>query len=258
MPEGPQARRTGNLIAKFVGADITEITGPKSREPWKLRLPVTITKVDVYGKNIFIRLSNRRTIYNHMLMWGSWRKGCDDTYGKKRLNTCFRTTAGDLGYYGGGVLKLVSGPEATALKKRIGPDIMLAESATAAFREIRESTLSIGEALLAQDLVAGIGNIYKSEGLFAARVHPMRQASAVTADELNKLFQFLQPQMRGDVKKTGPIMTTTLAARKAGNRNFVYRRYHQPCLFCGTKVERIYQGQHLKRSTYFCPNCQSI
>lgn len=258
MPEGPQVRRTGNLIAKFTGATITGIQGPKSRDPWQLRLPVTITKVDVYGKNIFIRLSNRKTVYNHMLMWGSWRSGCDDSYGKKRLNTCFSTSQGALGYYGGGVLRLVSGAEATALKRRVGPDLMQAPSAAIAFKNVGQADVPIGEAVLMQELVAGIGNIYKSEGLFAAKVHPLRPAANVTNEEFAKMFAFLQPQMRGDVKKTGPIMTTTLATRKAGTRNFVYRRWHQPCLFCGTKVERIYQGQRWQRSTYFCPHCQPL
>lgn len=255
MPEGPQVRRAGTLIAAHVGHTITSITHPPSRKAWELDLPVKIEDVEVIGKNIFITLANGSIIYNHMLMWGSWRATCEVT-GKKRLNTCFTTSQGCLGYFGGGILKLISAGEADAIRKRLGGDIMQASNAPAAFKKVRTSTLPIGEALLAQELVAGIGNIYKSEGLFAAKIHPLRPTNSLSPAEYRRLFAFLQTQMTADIKRTGSITTTTAELIKRGIRNFVYRRWHQPCVMCGTKVERIYQGQRLQRSTYFCPRCQ--
>ncbi len=255
MPEGPQVRRAGDIIAAHVGHSIEEIVHPPSRTPWELTLPVEIIAVEVVGKNIFIRLANGQVIYNHMLMWGSWRPTCE-VVGKKRLNTCFKTSLGCLGYFGGGILRLLSAEEAAEIAGRLGVDMMTARGAPEAFVRVRESRLTIGEALLAQELVAGIGNIYKSEGLFAAKIHPLRAADKVLAAEYERLFKFLRPQMRADSKRPGPITTTTRELVRRGVRTFVYRRYHQPCLICGTKIERIYQGQRLARSTYFCPHCQ--
>lgn len=255
MPEGPQVRRAGNLIADKIGASIICITHPPSRKAWDLSLPVRIDEVDVVGKNIFIHLANGKVIYNHMLMWGSWRAGCDIP-GRKRLNTCFQTDQGSLGYYGGGVLKLVSASEAADLKAKLGPDMLLARTAQIAFERLEGSDLPLGEALLAQNLVAGIGNIYKSEGMFVARLSPFMKARDLTERDRQKLFDFLKPQMTGDVVRRS-IITTTPQAARAGNRRFVYRRWHQHCLFCGTKIERVYQGK-LTRSTYFCPNCQKV
>lgn len=256
MPEGPQVRRTGQLIESYVGSRVISIEHPKSRKPWDLLLPQSITGVEVVGKNIFIYLENHQIIYNHMLMWGSWRPGCE-AIGAKRLNTCFTTTKGRLGYFGGGILRLMNVREAATLRTRIGPDIMTAQNQAEAFARLAASPAPIGEALLSQELVAGVGNIYKSEGLFAAKLHPLRGANAITPKEFERLFAFLQPQMLADVKRPGPITTTTSAMIKAGKRTFVYRRYHQPCVICATKIERIYQGEQLRRSTYFCPRCQA-
>lgn len=248
-------RRAGNIIEAHAGAKLLEIKHPPSRQPWELELPVVIDQVEVIGKNIFVTLGNGQVIYNHMLMWGSWRATCE-VIGKKRLNTCFTTSKGCLGYFGGGVLKLLEAAEADKLREQLGPELMSASMAQEAFVRVTTSELPIGQALLAQQLVAGIGNIYKSEGLFAAKVHPLRPASKVTAAEFSRLFDFLQPHMIADIKRPGPITTTTAEMIKAGKRTFVYRRYHQPCVICNTKIERIYQGDHLKRSTYYCPRCQ--
>lgn len=255
MPEGPQVKRAGNMIASHIGHQLISIIHPASREPWGLDLPVLIKDVQTVGKNLFIHLESDQVIYNHMLMWGSWRAGCDVR--KKRLNTCFKTSKGGLGYYGGGILKLIMATEATQLQSKLGPDIMTAKTAEAAFTKLRQSKLPIGEALLSQELVAGVGNIYKSEGLFAARLNPECRADQVTAVEYERLFRFLHAQMLADVKRAGAITTTTKELAASGTRNFVYRRMGQACVLCGTKIKRIYQGKNLPRSTYFCPQCQS-
>lgn len=256
MPEGPQARRVGNIIASYRGRKLIEIAGPKSRQPWDIALPNGVDHVEVKGKNIFIYLTGGEIIYNHMLMWGWWLPTIEPVT-KKRLNTAFTFADGTtLGYFGGGTIKIVTAAEATQLTSRLGTDILGAPSAAEAFAEVKRSDLSIGEALLDQSLISGIGNIYKSEGLFIGRVNPLRSSTDVTASEFERIFNFLQPQMQADVKRSGKIITTTQAAARVGDWNFVYRRYHRPCLLCHAKIERIYQGITLARSTYYCPTCQ--
>lgn len=259
MPEGPQVKRTGNVIARFIGQEIHAVRHAPSRKiPLPITLPATIEAVEVVGKNIFARLNTGEILYNHMLMWGSWRTTCEYAGPKpKRLNTCFVFSDGCLGYFGGGVLKILTEAEAAVIKNRLGPDVMNVKDWQTAFARAQASPLPIGEVLLSQELVAGIGNIYKSEGLFASRVHPLRSADQLKDTEWAKLYAFLWPQMIADVGRSGPISTTPVNLRKAGTRNFVYRRWHQPCLWCSTKIERIYQGSGLKRSTYWCPRCQA-
>ncbi len=257
MPEGPQVKRTGNMIADFVGSQIIEIPiYPQSKRDFTLELPVTIEKVETKGKNIYIYLSNGRVLYNHMLMWGKRALGCESLSGRKHLNTCFKTTKGDLGYYGGGVLKFVSLGEAQKIKAKLGPDMIVARSATEAFALLSLSELTIGEALLSQELLSGVGNIYKSEALFAARLNPFRITNTLTIEEKERLYDFLHHQMVKDITYPG-IVTTTPELLEAGYRRYVYRRYHQPCLVCGVKVERVLQGV-MQRSTYYCSTCQVV
>ena len=243
------------MIAKHAGASIVKISHPKTRKPWELELPIKIIGVEVVGKNLFIDLEDGSVIYNHMLMWGAWRPSCE-LYGRKRLNTCFKTSKGCLGYFGGGVLKLIRGDEAKKLKSKLGPDIIQSEDVSA-LTKLHKSKREIGPALLAQELVSGVGNIYKSEALFACRISPFRPANSLTSTELKKLYNWLHKQMTGDVTRPG-INTTPPNLIKKGIKRFVYRRFHQPCLLCGTRIERVYQGEGSGRSTYFCPTCQKV
>ena len=256
MPEGPQARQVGNIIASYSGKELIEIAGPKSRKSWDIAMPNGIDHVEVKGKSIFIYLIGGEIIYNHMLMWGWWLPTIEPV-SKKRLNTAFHFSDGtNLGYFGGGTIKVITTKEAETLKTSLGIDILDAKSSAEAFAEVAKSDLPIGQAVLEQSLISGIGNVYKSEGLFIGKVNPMRLAKNVTKKEFERIFKFLQPQMRGDIKRPGKMITTTREAAKAGKWNFVYRRFHQPCLLCNSKIERIYQGDRLVRSTYYCPSCQ--
>jgi endonuclease VIII len=219
-------------------------------------MPNGIEHIEVKGKNIFIYLTGGEIIYNHMLMWGWWLPTIEPV-SKKRLNTAFMFSDGStLGYFGGGTIKVITKAEADKLKAGLGIDILDAATAEEAFAQVAKSELPIGQAVLEQGLISGIGNVYKSEGLFIGRVNPLRSANQVTPKEYERIFSFLQPQMRADIKRPGKMITTTKEAAKAGKWNFVYRRYHQACLMCNTKIERIYQGTRLVRSTYYCPNCQ--
>lgn len=257
MPEGPQVKRLGKLIESFAGAPILKVFHPTgSKKNLQIELPNCIRSVDVKGKNIFISFSNGQVLHNHMLMWGKWCKDCSPLCGKKRLSTCFEFQSGCLGYYGGGILRPVTPEEVEALKERLGPDIIAAPDQQTAFERFIHSKLPLGEALLNQELISGVGNIYKSEAMFIAKVYPLREVSNLCPHELEVLYRFLHDQMNHDVTSPG-IITTTPELFAKGCRRYVYKRFHQPCLVCGTKIERIYQGQGRGRSTYFCPRCQA-
>ncbi len=251
MPEGPQVAKSANLINHFSGSTILFIRHPPSRVPWELSLPINIVNATSKGKNIFITLANGTVIYNHMLMWGSWRTTLE-AIGKKRLNTGFITNRGSLGYFGGGILKHITHEQALRIQSLIGPEVLKSRNPSAAFEYLYKDSRAIGEALLDQAIVAGVGNIYKSEGLFVAHLNPLVPANQITSEKYQKLFDFLHPQMIADITRSGPINTTGQKTIP----NFVYRRNGQPCFFCNTKIMRIYQGAALKRSTYFCPVCQ--
>ena len=111
--------------------------------------------------------------------------------------------------------------------------------------------------LLRQDRLSGIGNIYASEILFAACLHPRRAAGSLSADEAARLHRAVRHVLRKATAHCGTTFSDFLDARgrEGGFGRFlkVYGRGGQPCLSCGTLIEREVQGG---RSTYFCPGCQ--
>jgi len=117
------------------------------------------------------------------------------------------------------------------------------------------------QALMDQNLISGIGNIYSDEILWQAKIHPKTPANGLKSQKLKTLYQAIKDVLEKAVKFKG----TTIASRaeeyrrprgeRGGyqERRYVYRRTGEPCFRCKTKIERIKIGQ---RSTHFCPQCQ--
>jgi endonuclease-8 len=106
----------------------------------------------------------------------------------------------------------------------------------------------IGPVLLDQRVAAGIGNVYKSETLFACGVNPFTKVGALTPDQQRSLFATAARLLQSNL--AGGVRSTTIAGGLA-----VYRRARRPCLRCGTPIERAMQGSP-RRLTYWCPRCQ--
>jgi formamidopyrimidine-DNA glycosylase len=111
--------------------------------------------------------------------------------------------------------------------------------------------------LLNQRFVAGIGNIYADEALFAARIHPERKADTLAADEIECLYCAIRRVLRQGIENCGTTLSAYRDAQGREGRNQEYlrvsRRAGQPCLHCGMPIERTVVGG---RGTYFCPRCQ--
>ncbi|MHA2226592.1 MAG: bifunctional DNA-formamidopyrimidine glycosylase/DNA-(apurinic or apyrimidinic site) lyase [Candidatus Hodarchaeales archaeon] len=117
----------------------------------------------------------------------------------------------------------------------------------------------IGEVLLNQRLVAGVGNIYKTESLFLAGLNPLRNVESLSKSEKKDLGNAIGETLQKALKDSGstmdfqPYTSPTGLSGEAQRWHKVYRREGKPCQDCGTEIERIIQN---KRSTFFCPNCQ--
>ena len=129
---------------------------------------------------------------------------------------------------------------------RLGPDILAEDfepgAAIARMRGTNQG-IELGEALLGQRLVAGIGNIFKSEGCWAARVDPHRQLESLGDDEL-----------AGALRATRELMIEAVDSGRQPKR--IYRRAGEPCPRCGTPIRSRAQGDNA-RTTYWCPSCQT-
>jgi endonuclease-8 len=110
----------------------------------------------------------------------------------------------------------------------------------------------IGEALLVQRALAGIGNIYKSEVLFLEGVHPGMPTARLEEERLRGLVRRARDLLRRNVGAGRRVTRLSLA----GPRFWVYGRSGKACLRCGTRIEMFRQGAPPGRSTYHCPRCQ--
>jgi endonuclease-8 len=127
---------------------------------------------------------------------------------------------------------------------RLGPDILAADFDPAAVVAATRASpdRGLGDALLDQTLVAGIGNIFKSEACFAARVDPWRALGDLRDEELTAVLLAGREQM--------------LEAVASDRHAFAVYRRRGPCPVCGGKISSRGQGD-ANRSTYWCPRCQS-
>lgn len=107
--------------------------------------------------------------------------------------------------------------------------------------------------LLNQHFLAGVGNIYGDESCFVARIHPRRQVDTLSETELTRLYQAIRQVLNHGIVHKGASLDEVYKGGEFQNHFQVYGRAGEPCLRCGTPIERVVLGG---RSTHFCPRCQ--
>lgn len=134
----------------------------------------------------------------------------------------------------------------------LGPEATdVAFNATWLRQAVAGRRIPVKVALLDQEVVAGIGNIYASEALWYARISPRTSAKTLSAERLRRVVKGVKAAMRKAMREPSRYY----GAGAADPRRFnVYDREGLPCRRCGGKIRRIVQAQ---RSTYFCPKCQT-
>lgn len=142
----------------------------------------------------------------------------------------------------------------------LGPEPLADEFTLAAFRRLlARRSGRLKSLLLNQQFLAGLGNIYADEALFAARLHPLRKANSLSPDEQERLYQAIREVLSRAIAGRGTTLDDqgyTDADGQTGSYQeqiTVYGRAGQPCKRCGAPIARIVLGA---RSTHFCPRCQ--
>lgn len=145
--------------------------------------------------------------------------------------------------------------------KKVGPEPLEADFTAAQFadRFKRRARTNIKAALLDQSVVAGIGNIYADESLWAAKIHPQRLVSSITKKEFEKLYTAVREIMNMAIEKGGSSNHTYVDAegKKGSYMDFanVFRREGRECPRCGTPIEKL---RVAGRGTHICPHCQTL
>jgi endonuclease-8 len=271
MPEGDTIFRAARTLDRALAGQV--VTRFESVFPHLTRVDVdhrvtgrTVERVSSHGKHLLVWLSGDLVLRTHMRMNGAWhiyRTGERWQRPRHEMRILLGAGAFEAVAFNVPVAEFSTAAGLDRTLADAGPDPLDAafDPAEAVRRLRARGDIEIGEALLDQRAVAGIGNVYKSEILFAARVHPFAPVSVLDDAALEELVRWAVKFMRANVADgTSAIVTYTgfrRTTRRAdpSERLWVYGRAGKPCRRCGTPVSRRKQGPHA-RSTYWCETCQ--
>jgi len=272
MPEGDTIASAARRIrAAVIGKPIEQVEAVHPRfamDRWDERLAGRdVRAVDTHGKNLFLRFEGGLTIYSHLRMggwWGVTRRGERWRRHPRRAWLVIRTPDHEVVQFDGPILELMTDGRSRTDQRiaSLGPDILAAEGfdEQAFLRRLRsdDQTRHIGDALLDQRNVAGLGTIWRSEGCFIAGLDPWRRVKDVTDEEALAALRAARPLMQLSVENDGRPVTwrPDVPARGRENRFWVFSREGLPCRRCQTIVRQRGQGDDNRR-TFWCPQCQT-
>jgi endonuclease VIII len=276
MPEGDAIFRTaralhqalaGRTVARFESV-LPQLTRIDEDAPLAGRV---IERVWSMGKHVLIAFSGGLVLRTHLRMNGTWhiyRRGERWRRGRQHMRLLIDTDAFVAVGFNVPVAEFVPGgePVSAAALRALGPDLLAdsldVDEAVARLRA--QGSRDIAEALLDQRVLAGIGNVYKSEVCFLCRVSPFLRVDALDTDTLRRLVETARRLLQANVGRaaTGGIVTRPTLRSMTGraapeDRVWVYGRAGKPCVRCGTLIERDRRGDHA-RSTYWCPRCAAM
>jgi endonuclease-8 len=265
MPEGDTILRTADVLrAALLGR---RITAARARpQPGMRRVPdlsrlvgTTVTSVEPRGKHLLIGFEGGLTLRTHLRMTGSWhryRPGERWHRPPSAASVVLENASAVAVAFSTPVVELLT--DADLRRSRallsLGPDLLAAEfDATETLARLRSlGGEELGNALLDQRAVAGMGNVYKSEVPFLERLDPRSPLDAFTDDELRAALATARRLLLSNTR--GGARVTT-GSRVRGQALWAYGRAGQPCRRCGTPIRHARQGP-LARLTYWCPRCQ--
>jgi endonuclease-8 len=253
MPEGDTIFRTAETLRRWIGG--REITAAQSRVygfPAARLVGMRVDGVEARGKHLLIRFDQGQVLHTHLRMSGSWhvypagqpwrrpeRQARLVLEAGERLAVCFNAP----------IVELVQAKSEGAHPSlgRLGPDVLADELDVGEIRRrarTRPPELALGELLLDQQVVAGIGNIWRCEALFLEQRNPWTERQKLTDEDFDALLATASSLMRHSA--VGPASPP---------ERYVYNRAGRPCRRCGTPIEAKRQGEHA-RTAYWCPSCQ--
>lgn len=253
MPEGDTIHRAAARMERALAGK--RITGAAIVDGADALVGREVRSVEARGKNLLVAFDDIWILHTHMRMTGSWH-----LYRPAERWLLPRRRAKVLLEVADVVAVCFDAPIVTLLRARdaprvpglatLGPDLLAPDFDEArALALLRaEGDTPLGVAILLQRVVAGVGNIWKSETLFARRADPFARVSAYDDEELLAILRTARALLQESVAGA----TRTFGETRAP---CVYRRRGRPCRRCGTEIAMRRQGE-LARSTYYCPRCQ--
>jgi endonuclease-8 len=262
MPEGDTLFRAARTLASVLeGKSIVRVHSPLAALEHPRLVGRRIDRVEARGKNLLMRFDDGRMLRTHLRMHGSWhvyRTGERWQRAAWRARLVLEVEGFVAVCFDAPVVELsrASIAEQRPALAALGPDILTPDFDHAeARRRLRAlPDRELGDAILEQRALAGIGNIYKSETLFVCRADPFAKVASLEDAELDRVIAEARTLMLRNIEPGRRMRTTRMDAPRA--RFHVYGRSGAPCFACGAAIRMRRQGE-AARSTYFCPSCQA-
>jgi endonuclease VIII len=263
VPEGDTIFQTAAalrpmLVGRRVLAARARVPGPQIERV----VGAQVISIEPVGKHMLIRFDNGLTLHTHLRMGGTWHRYAPGE--RWRMPTWKAKVVLEVAEH---VVVCFNAPVAELMEDRavevhpallaLGPDLLGADfSASDALTRLRgRSDMEIAEALLDQRVMAGVGNVFKSEVLFIESVNPWTLVREVSDDKLRALIATAHRLLHQNITPGRPHRVTTRGDPSARGSLWVYGRANRPCPRCRTAIRTRRQGA-LNRPTYWCPRCQ--
>ena len=262
MPEGHSVHRSArDLLGRF-GGGVVLVGSPQGRfaDGAALLHERTLVATEAHGKHLLARFEGERTLHVHLGLYGRWTFGegaPEAPRGQVRLRLEGERAWADL--RGPTACEVLDPAGVAALHARLGEDPLRPDADPgAAHARISRSRVGVGALLMQQEVVAGVGTIFRAEVLFRNGVDPFRPGRELARAEWDAVWADLVRLMAAGVR-AGRIVTTRPEHRsRRGSPSradsfYVYGRAGRPCRVCSTPVEAtLVAGRHLM----WCPTCQ--
>lgn len=256
MPEGDTIHRTAARLRpvlenkELIAFDAPRLVGARPKPGDR------ISAVEAVGKHLLIRFESGLVLQTHMKMTGSWhmyRAGERWRQGAHLMRALVDVGDWIAVCFAAPVVRTYheAAPVDASPIAHLGPDLCADRPDIDRVIEFIGSrcdpTTALADLLLDQRVACGVGNVYKSEALWACRISPFASVDSLTVDQQHQLFETASKQLRANLNTAN---RTTVPGGLA-----VYGRHQKPCRACGTLVRMKQFGVH-PRSTYWCPSCQ--
>jgi endonuclease-8 len=253
VPEGDTVHRVARrLSAALMGAEIERAEAPNPRSPVHHRASElhgrTVEDVEARGKHLLVGFSGGLALHSHLGMNGRWLVMADGREPRGRPWLLLASGSAVAAQTGGQILRVVSASRARNDPglMQLGPDPLGAgfdaELAAQRLLDLGRGR-EVGDALLDQRIVAGIGNAIRTEALFQVRISPWRLVEDLEPEEAERVIAANQRVMR-------------IGLERGKRPRSIYRGTRESCPRCGGRIRSLGQGD-ANRMAYWCPNCQT-
>ena len=261
MAEGDTLARIASVLREvLVGREVSGARARPGRADLRRIVGRRVESVEARGKHLLIAFAGGLTLHTHLALHGSWhRYRPTETWRRpaSRAVAVIEVPSATCVCFDAPTVELMDSRAVAVhpVLARLGSDVAAADfdvgAALAALRTPDRAAVAIGDALLDQRAVAGLGNVYRSELCFLERISPFTPIGQLDDDALRRLLErssrLVAANLRGGARVTTEPGTP--------GHLYVYGRTGRPCRRCGTPIRSATTGRHARR-VYWCPSCQ--